>query len=183
MPNERMWALFKRMLLLCLLVIAAMSLCACQGPPHTPLPQEPTSSPPSVPPGNLPGEVSFLSFEERSSYFKRVQGYDFRVEDGVSTAYFWMAGEDEPYPVPVDDAWVAALTDIVQQNNMILWDGFSESSSMLLDGTHFYIALEFSDGTTVNANGYGCFPENYGNASEAIDALFLQLLPEDMRDW
>ena len=175
--------MLKHMLLLCLLVFAAMSLCACQGPPHTPFPQEPTSGPPSASPGNLPGEVSFLSFEERSSYFKRVQGYDFRAEDGKYTAYFWMANEDEPYPVPVDTAWVHTLTDIVQRNNLILWDSFSESDSMLLDGTHFSITLEFSDGTTVNANGYGCFPENYGNASKAIDALFLQLLPEEMRDW
>ena len=178
--------MFKHMLLLCLLVLVTISLCACQGTIHIPLLQEPTDEPivgPCTAPPSLPGELVYLSFSERSSYFKRVQGYDFRTEDGVSTAYFWMAGEDEPYPVPVDDVWVAALTDIVQRNNMILWDGFSESDSMLLDGTHFYIALEFSDGTTVNANGYGCFPENYGNASKAIDALFLHLLPEEMRDW
>jgi hypothetical protein len=54
---------------------------------------------------------------------------------------------------------------------------------MLLDGTHFYISFSFQDGTTVTASGYGKFPMNYGGASAAIEAHFLQLLPEDMRDW
>ena len=43
--------------------------------------------------------------------------------------------------------------------------------------------LPFADGTSVHASGYGCFPNNYGDASDAIDAHFMQLLPEDMRDW
>ena len=170
--------LFLPLVLLCV----AICLSGCQLLRLGGLLPEPTE-PPSVGPLPLPGYLVYLSFSERSSYFKRVQGYDFRAEDGANTAYFWMANEDEPYPVPVDDAWVEALTNIVLGNNMILWDGFSESDSMLLDGTHFSITLEFSDGTTVNANGYGCFPAYYGNASEAIAALFLQLLPEDMWDW
>ena len=148
-----------------------------------PEPTEPPSVGPCIGPLPLPGYLTFLSFSESSSYFKRVQGYDFRAEDGANTAYFWIAHEEEPYAVRVDEAWVDQLTDIVQAYNMILWDGFSGSDSMLLDGTHFSVTLEFSDGTTVNANGYGRFPEHYGAASEAIDAHFLQLLPEDMRDW
>ena len=164
----------------------AALLCGCALLPLGGLLPEPTKEPidgPCIGPLPLPGELVYLSFSESSSYFKRVQGYDFHAEDGVYTAYFWMAHEDEPYAVPVDAAWVDQLIDIVQANNVILWDGFSESNSMLLDGTHFSITLKFSDGTTVNANGYGSFPEDYGNVSRAIDALFLQLLPEDMRDW
>jgi hypothetical protein len=66
---------------------------------------------------------------------------------------------------------------------MMRWDGFHGSDSMLLDGTQFSIDFAFADGTAVHAGGYGSFPENYGDASRAIDAHFLQLLPEDMRDW
>ena len=57
------------------------------------------------------------------------------------------------------------------------------SDSMLLDGTHFSVVLKFSDGTTVSASGYGEFPENYGHVAKTIDALFLPLLPQELRDW
>ena len=148
-----------------------------------PEPTEPPSVSPCVGPLPLPGHLVSFSFSESHSYRTRVQGYDYREEDGKHTAYFWLTDEEEPYAVPVDEAWVDQLQNIVYANNVIQWDGFSESDTTLLDGTHFSITLEFSDGTTVNANGYGSFPAYYGNVSKALDALFLQLLPEDMRDW
>ena len=63
------------------------------------------------------------------------------------------------------------------------WDGFHDSDSMLMDGTQFSMHFTFADGTSVHASGYGSFPANYGGASSAIEAHFMQLLPEDMRDW
>ena len=124
-----------------------------------------------------------LSFSESASYFKRIQGYEFRSENGKHTAYFYMANEDEPYPVPVDQAWVDTLTGFIGQYGMMGWDGFCGSDIMLLDGTQFSMCFTFADGTSVHASGYGRFPQNYGDAARAIDAHFLQLLPEDMRFW
>ena len=112
-----------------------------------------------------------------------MQGYTFLAGEGKYTAYFHMANEDEPYPVPVDQAWVDTLTGFIRQYDMMAWDGFSGSTTELLDGTQFDAAFTFADGTSVHASGYGCFPNNYGDASDAIDAHFMQLLPEDMRDW
>ena len=135
-------------------------------------------------PTPLPGTaLTQLYFSESNSYFKRVQGYEFKAEDGAYTAYFYMANEEELYPVKVDQTWINTLTSFISQYNMKSWDGFQGSDSMLLDGTHFAIDFTFADGTTVRASGYGCFPKNYGDASASIDAHFLQLLPEDMRDW
>ena len=138
--------------------------------------------PPSLP--ALPDSpLVTLYFSESASYFKRVQGYEFRAEEGRYTAYFYMANEDEPYPVPVDQVWVDTLNGFIGQYGMMNWDGFHGSDSMLLDGTQFSIDFSFADGTAVQAGGYGEFPDNYGDASCAIDAHFMQLLPEDMRDW
>lgn len=142
------------------------------------LPQ-PTTSPSLMPACSL----TMLDFSESSSYYERVQGYEFRAEDGTYTAYFFMANEEEPYPVPVDQAWVDVLTGFVNQYSMMSWDGFQGSDSMLLDGTSFSFSMEFSDGATVHAGGYGRFPVHYGDASDAIKNHFMQLLPEDMRDW
>jgi len=127
--------------------------------------------------------LTFLSFNESSSYFKRVQSYECRMEDGAYTAVFWMANEEEPYAVPVDQAWVDTLTGFIHQYDMMDWDGFHGSNAMLLDGTSFSVHFTFADETSVSASGYGDFPRNYGDASRAIDAHFMQLLPEDMRGW
>ena len=124
-----------------------------------------------------------LSFSEHHSYRARVQGYEFRQDDGQYTASFDLADEEDPYPVAVDQAWVDTLTSFIRQYDMMTWDGFRGSDSMLLDGTQFSIHFTFADGTAAHASGYGSFPAGYGNASAAIKAHFLQLLPEDMRTW
>ena len=140
---------------------------------------KPAPNPPAMPDAAL----TFFSFSESSSYFKRVQGYEYRLKEGNSAAHFLMANEEAAYPVPVDQAWVDTLTGFIRQYDMMAWDGFSGSTTELLDGTQFDAAFTFADGTSVHASGYGCFPNNYGDASDAIDAHFMQLLPEDMRDW
>ena len=163
-----------RICLICLLA-GLMLLCACRAP------ASPSATPSLAP---LPGApLTMLSFSESSSYFKRVQDYEFRAEEGRYTVYFSMANEEEPYPVPVDQAWVDTLTGFIAEYGMIGWDGFSGSATDLLDGTHFFVSFTFADGTGVQASGYGLFPNGYRGASEAIDAHFMQLLPEDMRDW
>jgi hypothetical protein len=172
-----MQAMRKSLFLLWILLGMAFFLCGCQpekvkSPAPTPIAKPLPSSP-----------LSDLSFSERHSYYARVQGYEFRAEDGLYIVCFDMANEEEPYAVPVDQAWVDTLTGFIRQYDMMAWDGFSGSDSMLLDGTHFSVSFSFQDGTTVTASGYGKFPKNYGDASAAIEAHFLQLLPEDMRDW
>lgn len=139
----------------------------------------PTSIPTTAPVSGSP--LSYLYFSESNSYFKRVQGYEYRAEDGKHTAYFHMANEEELYPVLVDQVWVDTLNSFITQYGMMGWDGFSGSATGLLDGTQFYVEFTLSDGTNVNAGGYGDFPDGYSGASKAIDAHFLQLLPEDMR--
>lgn len=174
--------MYRRFIWLLLLLAALLLLSGCRYLPGNGKAPQPSASPPEPPP-EPSSPLMTLSFSESASYFKRVQGYEYRAEDGQYTAYFYMANEDEPYPVPVDQAWVDTLNGFIRQYGMMGWDGFHGSDSMLLDGTHFSISFTFADGTAVHGGGYGRFPENYRDASRAIDAHFLQLLPEDMRDW
>lgn len=169
----------KRLFLLSALLAAAVLMGGCRLMTGSDKLPQPTASPYLIQDSSL----TMLDFSESSSYFKRVQGYEFRAEDGKYTAYFFMANEEEPYPVPVDQPWVDTLTGFINQYSMMSWDGFRGSDSMLLDGTSFSFSMEFSDGATVHASGYGSFPAGYGGASNAIETHFLQLLPEDMRDW
>lgn len=171
----------KRLFLLCILLGGALALCACRHLHSGITGPSPTSIPTAVPVSNA--QLSCLFFNESSSYFKRVQGYEYRAEDGRHTAYFHMANEEECYPVPVDQVWVDTLNSFIPQYGMMRWDGFSGSAAGLLDGTQFYLEFTLSDGTAVKAGGYGDFPDGYGGASQAINAHFLRLLPEEMRDW
>ena len=161
----------KRLFRLLLLLAGTITLCSCRCFPA--LPPSPEADTP----------LSMLYFSESNSYFKRVQGYEYRNENGAPAAYFYMANEEDLYPVPVDQAWVDTLSGFIRQYGMMSWDGFRGSADGMLDGTQFSIDFTFADGTTVSASGYGKFPANYGDASSAIDAHFMQLLPEDMRDW
>lgn len=160
----------RRAILLCFLSAVLMLMQGC----HKPAP-----NPPAMPDAAL----TFFSFSESSSYFKRVQGYEYRLKEGNSAAHFLMANEEAAYPVPVDQAWVDTLTGFIRQYDMMAWDGFQGSDSMLLDGTQFRLNFAFADGTSVHASGYGRFPKGYSEASSAIEAHFMQLLPQNMRTW
>ena len=159
----------KHAILLCFLLGASIVLCGCQ--------QEHSKQ------SNPEDTLTYLSFSEGSSYFKRVQSYEFRMEEGKTTVFFWLGNEEEPYPIPVKQAWVNTLTGFIRQYDMMSWDGFSGSDPDLLDGTHFQMDFSFLDGTTVHASGYGMFPGNYSEATSAIDAHFMQLLPKELHDW
>jgi len=124
-----------------------------------------------------------LSFSESASYFKRVQGYEFRAEEGKYAVYFHLADAEEPYAVQADEGWAETLTGFISQYGMMAWDGFSGHAPGLLDGTQFSMTFTFADGTSVHAGGYGRFPVNYRDATSAIEAHFMQLLPQDMRTW
>ena len=171
----------KRLFILGILFGSALLLCACQHLPSGTTDPAPTSAPITATVSDLP--LSYLYFSESGSYFKRVQGYEYRMEDGKHTAYFHMANEEELYPVPVNQGWVDTLNSFITQYGMKRWDGFSGSATGLLDGTQFCVEFTLSDGSNVKAGGYGDFPDGYRGASNAIDAHFLQLLPENMRDW
>jgi hypothetical protein len=68
----------------------------------------------------------------------------------------------------------------LEATELHVWD---EANGFDLEPVKFTEIVTLSDGRNVKAGGYGDFPDGYGGASEAIDAHFLQLLPEDMRDW
>lgn len=159
----------KHAILLCFLLGASLWLCGCQQDrPLRPVPE---------------AALTYLSFSESTSYFKRVQSYEFRMEEGKANAFFWLANEEEPYVVPVDQEWMNTLTGFIRQYGLMGWDGFSWSASGLLDGTRFDMNFSFADGKAVHASGYGKFPDGYREAASAIDAHFMQLLPREMRGW
>lgn len=159
----------RRIRLSFLLLLSALFLCACHRPAgNTALPDAP---------------LTLLSMRESSAVKERVQGYTFRMEDGQGSVSFHLAGEDDPWVTPVAPPWVDTLTGLIIEHGLLAWDGFHGTAGGLQDGTQFSLRLAFGDGTTVQASGYGAFPPGYREAADAIQAHFLQLLPEALRDW
>lgn len=171
--------MYKLLMLLCLLVGSMSFLPISLGPPKGD--GTPQYTPTAQPLANTP--LTYFSLSESSSYFKRVQYYEYHAKDGAHEAHFYMANEEEPLVIPVDEAWVVTLNGFISQYGMDKWDGFRGSASGLLDGTHFSVEFALADGTSVSASGYGRFPSGYGDASSAIDEHFMNLLPEDLWDW
>ena len=121
----------KHRLFLCILLMGLLFLCSCQHPDHG------TKFPSNDSLANSP--INYFYFSESNSYFKRVQGYEFRDENGKYTVYFHLANEETAYPVTVDQEWANTLKSCIEQYGIMRWNGFKGSARNLLDGTHFFI--------------------------------------------
>ena len=81
--------MYRRFIWLLLLLAALLFLSGCRHLPGNGKAPQPSSSPP------MPSSpLVTLSFNESASYFKRIQGYEFRSENGKHTAYFYMANAE-----------------------------------------------------------------------------------------
>lgn len=164
----------RKRILLFVLLAAAAGLCA--GLLLLPRPSAPVSA--SMPDSPL---VRF-EFSEQASYMKPVQRCIFSAEQGAYTVSFYLTGEEDAFIAAADQAWVDQLTELIRQYEMMAWDGFQGAAPGALDGTQFILSFAFADGTCVSARGENRFPQGYRQAAAAIDAHFMKLLPESLRD-
>ena len=64
-----------------------------------------------------------------------------------------------------------ALQEIVRERGILAWNGFDKEAESLMDGYGFGLEIEYADGTTVSAQGYGVFPEEFEEANAALSAF------------
>ncbi len=79
---------------------------------------------------------------------------------------------NETYELPADEELMQELQLLVEQYELRSWNGFSESDSMVLDGSGFSLEIDFADGSSIDAHGSNSFPEGFGEAKRVIDELF-----------
>ena len=96
------------------------------------------------------GEIAFDSFE--------IIAFD----DGYS-----MSINGKAYRA-IDTAVVDKLACVIEDYDLFGWDGFDESRDDVLDGEGFVLEVEFTDGTSIRAQGDNAFPENYSQAMGEI---------------
>lgn len=83
---------------------------------------------------------------------------------------------------PADPSLMVQMEELARQYNLVSWDGFAETNSMITDGTGFYLHMTLSDGRTISAHGTNAFPAGYGSVSETIHALYQDLLPGEEQE-
>lgn len=74
----------------------------------------------------------------------------------------------------------AALEKLVDDYDLMKWDGFDGRDDYVLDGSSFSLTVKLRDGTGAHAYGDNSFPEGYAQAKAAIDEFLRGVL--DNRD-
>ncbi len=81
--------------------------------------------------------------------------------------------------VPVDEEFLASLTDLIDRWQVLSWNGFAGSPDpgpeglIILDGEQFSLSIVYENGYAVEARGDNEFPENYTEFQADAAALFL----------
>ncbi|MBO4298371.1 MAG: hypothetical protein J5998_06200 [Clostridia bacterium] len=113
--------------------------------------------------------IVLTRFECTRGGYTRPQTYEIDLrEDG----YYLRENDDKPRPI--DAAWVRRIQRVIEEYDMISWDGFDKSNPYVLDGEGFRLAFAFDDGSTVSASGENAFPTGYFDAMNSLDEIMEQ---------
>ena len=75
----------------------------------------------------------------------------------------------------IDGKYLDRLADIINENKVAEWDGFSGSANGVLDGSGFVLKVKYDDEKTIEAHGYMMFPANYRTVSDKFEELFAEI--------
>ena len=81
---------------------------------------------------------------------------------------------DDKKEVEINKDILDQINDILNEYNVILWDGFHENDKDVLDGDSFSFNLKTKK-DNISASGYMMWPNNYRNVREKLDEIFNNL--------
>lgn len=134
----------------------------------------------SVPTQDKAGITSFC-YSHSGSSTSEMYSYEIEADDessGTVVNYEFNNGF-ETYTLPADGELMQQLFAVVDDHNLRKWNGFDKFNSLVMDGSGFYLRIDFSDGTQIMARGSNSYPAGYGEAVDAIDVLFLDYLKKN----
>lgn len=127
--------------------------------------------------------VGITSFCYSHSGSSTSEMYSYEIEDdkesGGTVVNYEFNNGFETYTLPADGELMQQLFAVVDDHNLRNWNGFDKSNSLVMDGSGFYLRIDFSDGTQIMGRGSNSFPDGYGEAVDAIDVLFLDHLKKN----
>jgi len=131
----------------------------------------------SVPIQDNAGITSFC-YSHSGSSTSEMYSYEIEADDessGTVVNYEFNNGF-ETYTLPADGELMQQLSAVVDGHDLRKWNRFDKSNSMIMDGSGFYLRIDFSDGTQIMARGSNSYPTGYGEAARAINDLFREYL-------
>ena len=60
------------------------------------------------------------------------------------------------------------LAQIIEEYDLVSWDGFGKDSINVLDGGGFSLEILWNDGTAISANSQYPYPDNFEEVDRAI---------------
>ena len=71
----------------------------------------------------------------------------------------------------VDAEVLDKVQAILEKYEVGKWNGYSGHNPMALDGSSFALYVQFTDGSSLSAQGTNNFPDNYSNVRREFDSL------------
>lgn len=72
---------------------------------------------------------------------------------------------------PVDAEILDKVQAILEKYDVGKWNGYSGYNPMALDGSSFALFVQFTDGSSLSAQGTNNFPDNYSNVRREFNSL------------
>ena len=140
-------------------------------------PSQPDVSSSEGQPENLSSARILSISYEYGSYFGGYWEFDLSLDDGQ--VLFYAQGSNgidlEIDGRIVPDSVFDELQNIITDNDIILWNGFSKQDTDILDGYGFALNIDYENGTKLSASGYMMEPGNYEQGHAALSEYFLAL--------
>lgn len=150
-----------------MLLLFPLLFVACSARQNTSLPDDR--------PGHLISlHYSYGGFRYRNSTFAINRQLD---EQGLEKIVFRaedFTGADIQLEKEIDDAILAELVQIIQEEDILAWDGFAKYNQKVRDGFQFNLQAKFSN-RTIKASGYVTTPANFRAGHTRLSGYLLEL--------
>ena len=125
--------------------------------------------------------ITSFCYSHSGSSTREMYSYEIETdeESGGTVVNYEFNNGFETYTLPADGELMQQLSAVVDGHDLRKWNRFDKSNSMIMDGSGFYLRIDFSDGTQIMARGSNSYPAGYGEAVDAIDVLFLDYLKKN----
>ena len=110
------------------------------------------------------------------------------LKDGkyIATIKPYMVAQEDALEVELNSDQISKLRNILIDNHVNKWNGFSKSDKNVLDGNSFSLSVYFVNGEDISAHGYMVWPSNYSEVRGSLDEFFGEIYksvrPDDIEE-
>ena len=109
---------------------------------------------------------------EYGSYFGGYYDYQIENDDGKNILTASGAnGVKLDIQTELSKKELQELSRIINENNIQEWNNFDGKNNDIMDGYSFHLKVSYKDGTTINADGYESYPNNYKAGHKALETF------------